>query len=52
MNRLFLFQGHLGGYYDQCISLFQQAGFSPKVIQKASQKQTILGLVSAGMGSF
>ena len=38
------------GYYDQCISLFQQAGFSPKVIQKASQKQTILGLVSAGMG--
>lgn len=38
------------GYYDLCISLFQQAGFSPKVIQKASQKQTILGLVSAGMG--
>ena len=38
------------GYYDQCISLFQQAGFSPKVIQKPSQKQTILGLVSAGMG--
>ena len=38
------------GYYDQCISLFQQAGFNPKVIQKASQKQTILGLVSAGMG--
>jgi len=38
------------GYYDQCISLFQKAGFSPKVIQKASQKQTILGLVSAGMG--
>jgi DNA-binding transcriptional LysR family regulator len=38
------------GYYDLCISLFQQAGFSPKVVQKASQKQTILGLVSAGMG--
>ncbi|ARV62435.1 LysR family transcriptional regulator [Nostocales cyanobacterium HT-58-2] len=38
------------GYYDQCISLFQQAGFSPKVVQKASQKQTILGLVSAGLG--
>jgi len=38
------------GYYDQCISLFQKAGFSPKVIQKASQKQTILGLVSASMG--
>lgn len=38
------------GYYDRCISLFQQAGFSPKVIQKASQKQTILGLVSAGIG--
>lgn len=38
------------GYYDQCISLFQQAGFTPKVVQKASQKQTILGLVSAGMG--
>ncbi|AUB34317.1 DNA-binding transcriptional regulator, LysR family [Nostoc flagelliforme CCNUN1] len=38
------------GYYDLCISLFQQAGFSPKVVQKASHKQTILGLVSAGMG--
>lgn len=38
------------GYYALCISLFQQAGFSPKVVQKASQKQTILGLVSAGMG--
>lgn len=38
------------GYYDQCISLFQRAGFSPKVIQKASQKQTILSLVAAGMG--
>lgn len=38
------------GYYDRCISLFQQAGFSPKVVQKASQKQTILGLVSAGIG--
>ncbi|GAA6623170.1 LysR family transcriptional regulator [Scytonema sp. NUACC26] len=38
------------GYYDLCISLFQQAGFSPKVVQKASQKQTILGLVSADMG--
>ncbi|BAY46239.1 LysR family transcriptional regulator [Scytonema sp. HK-05] len=38
------------GYYDQCISLFQQAGFTPKVVQKASQKQTILGLVSAGLG--
>ncbi|MBW4505260.1 MAG: LysR family transcriptional regulator [Scytonematopsis contorta HA4267-MV1] len=38
------------GYYDLCISLFQQAGFSPKVVQKANQKQTILGLVSAGMG--
>lgn len=38
------------GYYDLCISLFQQAGFSPKVVQKASQKQTILSLVSADMG--
>ncbi len=38
------------GYYDHCIGLFQQAGFSPKVIQKANQKQTILSLVSAGMG--
>jgi len=38
------------GYYDQCISLFQQAGFSPRLFKKASQKQTILGLISAGMG--
>jgi DNA-binding transcriptional LysR family regulator len=30
--------------------LFQQAGFTPKVVQKASQKQTILGLVSAHLG--
>lgn len=51
-NESFIFVSrHLEpGYYDHCISLCQQAGFSPKVVQKASQKQTILGLISAGIG--
>ncbi|HLZ61903.1 MAG TPA: LysR family transcriptional regulator [Ktedonosporobacter sp.] len=38
------------GFYDQIISLCQQAGFSPQVIQEAIQMQTITGLVATGLG--
>jgi DNA-binding transcriptional LysR family regulator len=36
--------------YDQIISLCQQAGFSPNVVQEAMQMQTIVSLVAGGMG--
>lgn len=46
-----MFPRHLGsGLYDQILSLCQQGDFSPKVTQEANQMQTIIGLVSAGMG--
>ncbi|BAY07342.1 LysR family transcriptional regulator [Calothrix sp. NIES-2098] len=46
-----MFPRHLGsGLYDQIISLCQQANFSPNITQEANQMQTIIGLVSAGMG--
>ena len=46
-----LFPRHLGSVlYDRIISLCQQTGFSPKVIQEAIPQQTILGLVAAGIG--
>lgn len=39
------------GLYDQILRLCQQQGsFTPKVAQEAIQMQTIIGLVSAGMG--
>jgi DNA-binding transcriptional LysR family regulator len=38
------------GLYDQIISLCQQAGFSPNVVQEAIQMQTIISLVAAEMG--
>lgn len=38
------------GLYDQIISLCQQAGFSPHIVQEAIQMQTILGLVAADLG--
>lgn len=38
------------GLYDQIISLCQQAGFSPKVVQEAIQMQTIVSLVAAEIG--
>ena len=38
------------GLYDQIISLCQQAGFSPHIVQEAIQMQTILGLAAAGLG--
>jgi DNA-binding transcriptional LysR family regulator len=38
------------GLYDRIMSLFGQVNFQPKIIQEAIQMQTIIGLVSAGMG--
>ena len=38
------------GLYDQIISLCQQAGFSPKIVQEAIQMQTIVSLVAADIG--
>ena len=46
-----LFPRHVGSVlYDQIISLCQQASFSPNIVQEAIPQQTILGLVSAGIG--
>ena len=38
------------GLYDSVIILCQQAGFCPKVVQEATQMQTIVSLVAAEMG--
>ncbi|MDF5718530.1 MAG: LysR family transcriptional regulator [Rhizonema sp. NSF051] len=38
------------GLYDTLISLCQQAGFSPMVVQEAIQMQTIVSLVAAEIG--
>jgi DNA-binding transcriptional LysR family regulator len=46
-----MFPRHLGpGLYDQILNLCQTGNFNPKVTQEAIQMQTIIGLVSAGMG--
>jgi DNA-binding transcriptional LysR family regulator len=46
-----MFPRHLGpGLYDQILSFCQQGNFSPKVAIEAIQMQTIIGLVSAGIG--
>jgi DNA-binding transcriptional LysR family regulator len=36
--------------YDDTIALCRHAGFSPRLVQEASPKQTIVALVSAGLG--
>lgn len=38
------------GLHDQIISLCQQAGFSPRIVQEAIQMQTITSLVAAELG--
>lgn len=38
------------GYYDQLVSVCQQAGFTPHVVQEALQVHTVVGLVAAGIG--
>lgn len=46
-----LFPRYCGkGLYDRIMSLCQQGNFTPQVTQEAIQMQTIIGLVSAGMG--
>jgi DNA-binding transcriptional LysR family regulator len=37
-------------FYEQIITICQQAGFRPQVAQEAVQMQTIVGLVAAGLG--
>ncbi len=42
---------HLGaGLYSQIMSLFQQAGFTPKIAQEAILLQTAVSLVAGGVG--
>jgi len=38
------------GLHDQVISVCFQAGFSPKVVQEASEIQIMFGFISAGLG--
>ncbi len=38
------------GLYDNVISHCHQAGFSPRVVQEATEMSTIVGLVAAGIG--
>jgi DNA-binding transcriptional LysR family regulator len=46
-----LFPAKMGPiFYEQIITICQQAGFRPKVTQEAVQMQTIIGLVAAGLG--
>ena len=37
-------------FYDSIVGCFQQVGMTPEIGQQAIQMQTIIGLVSAGMG--
>src|ERR1700674_3656745 len=46
-----LFPRHMApGLYDDVVSFCRRAGFSPRVEQEAVQMQTIISLVSAGLG--
>jgi DNA-binding transcriptional LysR family regulator len=36
--------------YDEIIALCQSSGFSPRIVREATPKQTIIGLVSVGLG--
>jgi DNA-binding transcriptional LysR family regulator len=38
------------GLFDAIISVYRQAGLTPRIAQEAVQMQTILGLVAAGLG--
>jgi len=48
---LIIFPRHISpGLYDAILSVFREAGITPEVGQEAIQMQTIVSLVSAGMG--
>ncbi len=50
-EHLIMFPRYLApGLYDRIMSIFQQENFKPNITQEAIQMQTIIGLVSAGMG--
>jgi DNA-binding transcriptional LysR family regulator len=51
-NKPFILIGRAGSatLYDQCLNLCRRAGFTPKVVQEASEAFTILNLVRAGVG--
>jgi DNA-binding transcriptional LysR family regulator len=38
------------GFYEQVFSMCTEAGFSPLIVQEATEAATILGLVAAGVG--
>lgn len=43
-------RGQGPGFYDQILSFCHAAGFSPRVVQEATQMQTILSLVAGDLG--
>lgn len=43
-------RGRSPGMYDKIVHACRRAGFSPQVVQEASEVQTVLGLVAAGVG--
>jgi len=43
-------RGSAPGLFDQIVGFCARAGFSPRIEQEAVQHQTIVGLVSAGLG--
>lgn len=48
---LIIFPRHLApAFHDQILGCFRAAGVTPHIGQEANQMQTIIGLVSAGMG--
>lgn len=38
------------GLYDQVLGLARSAGFSPRIVQEASEAMTLIGLVATGLG--
>jgi len=38
------------GLYDQLLGLARAAGFSPRIVQEASEAMTLIGLVATGLG--
>lgn len=48
---LIIFPRHIApGLHDAILACFHEAGLTPRIAQEAIQMQTIVGLVSAGMG--